>query len=88
MKVDLTEDAQVIKFESAETQVLEVARDQANVPRHIGADLSVSLTWRPLLSQNIVVRTSYARLIAGAGFEALYPRTNPGYFLFNLLAAF
>ena len=72
----------------ADTQVLEVARDLANVPRHVGADLSVSLTWRPLLSQNIVVRTSYARLIAGDGFETLYPHTNPGYFLFNLLFAY
>jgi hypothetical protein len=72
----------------ADTQVLEAARDLADVPRNIGADLSMSLTWRPLLSQNIVVRTSYARLIAGDGFEALYPHTNPGYFLFNLLAAF
>ena len=72
----------------ADTEILQVARDQADVPRHIGADLSVSLTWRPLLSQNIVVRTSYARLIAGDGFEALYPHSNPGYFLFNLLSAF
>jgi hypothetical protein len=72
----------------AETRVLEVARDLADVPRNIGADLSVSLTWRPLLSQNIVVRTSYARLIAGDGFETLYPHTSPGYFLFNLLFAY
>jgi hypothetical protein len=72
----------------AETEVLELARNQAGIPRNIGADLSASLIWRPLLSQNIVIRTSYARLIAGHGFEALFPHRNPDYFLFNVLLAY
>jgi hypothetical protein len=40
------------------------------------------------MTQNIVVRASYATLLAGDGFDALYPDDDPGYFLFNLLLAF
>lgn len=72
----------------ADTAVIEVARQQAPIDRHIGYDVSVSLTWRPLMSQNIVLRTSYAKLLAGAGFDALYPAEDPGYFLFNLVLAY
>ncbi len=56
----------------ADTASLEVARSQVGIDRSIGLDLSVALTWRPLASQNIVLRMSAAALLPGAGFRALY----------------
>lgn len=71
-----------------DTAVVEVARNQGDIDRHIGYDLSASLTWRPMMSQNIVVRASYATLLAGDGFEALYPDEDPGYFLLNAIFSY
>jgi len=71
-----------------DSAVVEVARNQANIDKHIGYDLSASLIWRPLMSQNIVVRASYATLLAGKGFDALYPDENPGYFLLNAVLSY
>jgi hypothetical protein len=70
------------------TQVLEAARNQGGIGRHIGEDASASLTWRPLDSQNIVLRTSYAKLISGDGFRALFPGRDPGYLLLNVLLTY
>lgn len=55
-----------------ETVVLEVARQQANIDRDLGLDLSASLIYRPLMTQNIVLRLSYAVLQPGDGYEALF----------------
>ncbi len=70
------------------TTVLEVARNQGSIDSSVGQDVSVSLTYRPMMTQNIVLRTSYARLFAGNGFEDLYPNDDPGYFMFNLVLTF
>lgn len=67
----------------ADTAVVDVARAQAGVPKHIGEDLSASLIYRPLMTQNIVIRASYARLVSERGYEALFPRADPDYFLLN-----
>ena len=72
----------------AQTEVLEAARNQADVGHHIGHDLSASLIYRPLMSQNIVVRASYAQLLAGDGFDSLFPDEDPGYFLLNVVLAY
>lgn len=72
----------------ADTAVVEVARNQGGVPKHIGEDVSASLTYRPLMSQNIVLRTSYAKLLGSKGYGALFPDTKPGYFLLNFLFAY
>jgi hypothetical protein len=71
-----------------DTAVVEAARSQSDIDRHIGYDLSASLVWRPLMSQNIVVRASYATLLAADGFDALYPDEDPGYFLLNALFSY
>ncbi len=71
-----------------DTATVEAARNQAGIDEHIGYDLSVALTYRPLMSQNIVLRGSYATLIAGDGFKALFPDENPGYFQFNVLLTY
>ena len=65
----------------ADTEVVDVARNQSGVSKHIGEDLSGSLIYRPLMSQNIVLRASYARLITGHGYKAFVPpAADPNYF--------
>ncbi len=71
-----------------DTAVLEVARNQGSIDSAIGQDVSLSLTYRPMMTQNIVLRTSYAQLFGGDGFKALYPDDDPGYFMFNLILTF
>ena len=67
----------------ADTRVLDVARSQSGIPKHIGEDLSASLIYRPLMTQNVVVRASYARLVSQRGYQALFPKADPEYFLLN-----
>ena len=69
----------------ADTKVLEVARNQGGLSKHIGEDVSASVIYRPFMTQNIVLRTSYAKLFTGNGYGALFPKTNPGYFMFNAI---
>lgn len=71
-----------------DTAVLEVARNQGPVDKHIGYDVSASLIYRPMMTQNIVVRASYATLIPGDGFDALFPDEDAGYFLLNAVFAY
>jgi hypothetical protein len=67
----------------ADTEVVDVARSQAGVPKHIGEDLSASFIYRPLMTQNIVLRASYARLFSERGYQALFPKADPDYFLLD-----
>ncbi len=55
-----------------DTSVLEVARQQGSIDRAIGFDASLAVIWRPLMTQNIVVRFSAAGLFPGDGFKQLY----------------
>ncbi len=54
------------------TQILETARNQANINRGIGTDVSVAWIWRPFATQNAVWRLSGAALVPGSGFKDLY----------------
>ncbi|WP_116367713.1 hypothetical protein [Parahaliea mediterranea] len=72
----------------AETEVLEVARQQANVDEEIGLDLSAALIWRPFMSQNVVARLSYAQLLSGQGFNDLYGEEDPYSLLLNVILTF
>lgn len=73
----------------AQTEVLEVARQQSNVDEEIGVDLSAALIWRPFMSQNVVLRFSYAQLLAGQGYEDLYGGDEDPYSLLaNLILTF
>jgi hypothetical protein len=56
----------------ATTEIIEAARQQANVDNNIGTDLSVATIWRPFFTQNIVFRASGAVLLPGKGYKALY----------------
>jgi hypothetical protein len=57
----------------ADTRILELTRNQANIDSHIGYDASLAITWRPMATQNIVLRAAYGTLLAGEGFKALFP---------------
>jgi hypothetical protein len=72
----------------ADTRVLEVARNQGNIDKSIGQDLSLSLTYRPLNNQNIVLRATYASLLSGAGYKSLYKDENPHYLLLNAVLVY
>lgn len=85
-KLRLSFNANTIYF--AETKVLEAARNQGVIKEHLGYDLSLSLIYRPLMSQNIVIRASYAEMIEGDGFKALFPDDDYRYFLLNLILAY
>lgn len=72
----------------ADTRVLEVARAQANIDRHIGYDLSASLIYRPFMTQNIVVRLSWAQLLSGDGYQQLFGEEEPVSVLLNAVLTF
>ena len=72
------------------TATLEYLRHQSNIPNEIGYDLSVAATYRPLDSQNVVLRVSGAVLAPGAGLNALYQTGSAtplsgGNFLYSVL---
>ena len=72
----------------ANTAVLAALRNQPVDSKQVGEDASISLTYRPLMSQNIVLRASYARLFPASGFDALFPHVDPNYFLLNVILAY
>ncbi len=73
-----------------EPDVLETVRNQGEIDTGIGWDLSASAIYRPLMSQNIVFRLSYAGLIADDGFKALYQTDDEHFYtiLANLTLAY
>jgi hypothetical protein len=54
------------------TAVLEKLRNQGSVSHKIGWDLSGAATYRPLFSQNIILRFSGAVLLPGQGLQDLF----------------
>ena len=73
----VTTNANYLRF--VNTAPLEFLRNQPNIPNDIGLDLSLAFTYRPLDTQNIVLRLSGAALIPGGGMKAIY-NTSPGLF--------
>jgi len=72
----------------ADTAVLAAMRQQAPPPSSIGEDVSAAVTWRPILTQNIVLRASYAELIARGGYAQLFPDANPVYLMLNAVLTY
>ncbi len=71
------------------TAVLRYLRNQRNISRSIGTDISVALQYRPFMSQNVVFNTSIAWLEPGTGYEQLFAtKKRPYSFLANLLLTF
>ena len=68
------------------TEVLERLRQQAPIDKALGEDISMSLIWRPFMTQNAVFRFSMAGLNPGKGFEDLFgdEARTPYSILFNM----
>jgi hypothetical protein len=64
--------ANVNQLAFARTEVLEAARQQDDIDRMIGTDVSVAAIWRPFFTQNVVVRASAASLVPGKGYKQLF----------------
>ncbi|XOV78036.1 MAG: hypothetical protein ACFHVJ_13920 [Aestuariibacter sp.] len=73
-----------------DTQVLQKLRQQSEIDRNFGQDISAALIWRPYQSQNIVLRLSAAVLLPGSGFEDLYgsDAQTPYSVLFNAILTY
>jgi hypothetical protein len=74
----------------ADTEVLEILRQQGDIPNDIGWDLSVSTDYRPWQTQNVVFRVSGAYLVPGSGLDRLF-NTSDGKFysvLFNMVLTY
>ena len=65
---------------------LEVFTFDGNIRNFIGYDLSTGIEYRPLLSNNIIVRSGVSMLIPASGFKSLYNNKNDT--VDPLLAAF
>lgn len=63
-------------FDSA--AVLEQYTYDFNISDHIGTDISSGFEYRPLLSNNVVMRFGVSTLIPGGGYKALFAAENPG----------
>ncbi len=51
---------------------LELVLNQDSLGREIGYDLSVGAVWRPLLTDNVIVKGGVAALVPGHGFRDIY----------------
>ena len=54
------------------TQVLETLRQQSDIDREIGWDVSAGIIYRPLFINNVILRASGAVLLPGSGYEELF----------------
>jgi hypothetical protein len=76
----------------AYTQPLELLRQQGNIRNDIGYDISAAFTYRPLFTNNVVMRLSGAILLPGDGLKDLYNTSggssllSGGRFLYSVLA--
>jgi hypothetical protein len=57
-----------------QTEPLQTFTFDGNIRDFIGYDLSTGIEYRPLLSNNIIVRAGLSMLIPGGGFKDLYDR--------------
>ena len=72
-----------------DTAVLEAARNQDEIRRRIGVDISLSLFYRPFTSQNVVLRVAGALLIPQQGYKDLFGSDEIPYSIFaNVMLAY
>ena len=60
----------------ADTSTVQALRQQGGIGNDLGWDMSLATTWRPWMTQNIVLRASGAVLSPGAGFNRLFANTS------------
>ncbi len=76
----------------ADTQTLEFLRNQGTIRNEIGYDLSMAFIYRPMFTNNVVMRLSGAVLLPGDGLKDLYNTSGSssllsgGRFLYSVLA--
>jgi hypothetical protein len=70
----------------ATTAVLEALRNEGTIPKEIGWDYSISTTYRPKMTQNLVFRLSGAVLDAGSGFRDLFTQSGGSGLFYSVLA--
>src|SRR5205085_11258705 len=76
----------------AYTQPLELLRQQGNIRNEIGYDISAAFIYRPMFTNNVVMRLSGAVLLPGDGLKDLYNTSGSssllsgGRFLYSVLA--
>ena len=68
----------VNKLYFEDTSVVEALRNQGDIDKDIGWDLSGAFIYRPFQTQNIVFRLSGAVLVAGDGFKQLFTSAADG----------
>src|SRR5262249_51221526 len=66
----LITNANFLWFDS--TDVLKQFVFQSHINQYIGADLSMGVEYRPLLSNNVILRLGVSSLLPGAGFKDLF----------------
>jgi hypothetical protein len=72
-----------------DTAVLEAARNQDEIRRRIGVDMSLSLFYRPFTSQNVVFRVAGSMLVPQQGYKDLFGSDEIPYSIFaNLILAY
>jgi hypothetical protein len=69
-KWKLINNANLLWFEN--TNVLKQFVFQSNIDQYIGLDVSTGVEYRPLLSDNIIVKFGVSTLVPGTGFKQLY----------------
>jgi len=70
------------------TEVIEVLRQQSDIDREIGWDISAAVIWRPMAIQNVVARLSAAKLLPGNGFDQLFERESRYSILGNVILTY
>ena len=70
----------------ATTKVLQVSRLEGSIPKSIGWDASVSAIYRPLMTQNVVLRVSGAVLDPDKGFKDLFANAERNKRYYSILA--
>ena len=71
----VTLNANQLWFEN--TSSISAVRNQGTVDKNLGLDLSLSLTYRPQMIQNVVLRASGATMLGGAGYDNLFGASEP-----------
>ena len=66
----LITNASYLRFDN--TSSLEYVLGQGRIAGDIGADLSMGLLWRPLLTDNVIVKGGLSALLPGHGFRDIY----------------
>ena len=72
----------------ADTEVLEVSRNQGGIDKEIGWDVSVASIYRPFMTQNAILRVSAAWLLPGDGYEQMFGDDTQYTLLANLVLAY